>query len=457
MRTLRLFPGGAFTAALVITVFASPLYAEVLPNGQTIDQRLADLEQEVRTLKRQREVEQEVQAKKEKETPLVLAGKQGFGLKSKDGDFEYKLKGYIQADSRAFADADRVNLTDQFLLRRIRPIFEGTVYKYVGFRFMPDFGGGTTTIQDAYIDFKYWKAASLRFGKFKEPFGLERLQSGAALTFIERGLPTNLVPNRDVGVMLFGELFTGRLEYQVGAFNGVADGSLSDGDNADDKDITARIFTKPFKETDKDWINGLGFGVAGSYGNAHGTSSSSQLGSYKSQGQNTFYSYASGVFADGSRIRLSPQTYYSWGPFGLLGEYVFSSQTTRLGGVASDLLTKSWQIAPSYVLTGEAATYTGVAPRHSFDPANGTWGAFEIATRFGQLIAEDDAFNKGMVNPLTSANKATSWGLGLNWYLNKSLKFQVNFDQTYFDGGQQSLTKDREVENALLTRTQAAF
>lgn len=457
MKPRRLFRRGTLAVSLAVTVFLSPVISQSASAAVSIEERLAQLEQEIKTLKRQREVEGEINAKKEKETPVVVAGDKGFALQSKDKNFEFKLKGYIQADSRAFLDDDSAPASDTFIARRIRPQFEGTLYKYVGFRFMPDFGGGSTTIQDAYIDFKYWKAASLRFGKFKEPFGLERLQSGTALTFIERGLPTSLGPNRDLGVQLSGELFDGRLEYQVGVFNGVADGGSSDQDTADDKDVVARLFGTPFKNSSKAWISGLGLGAAVSFGEAHGNAATSGLPTYRSMGQQTAYSYiAGGPFADGDRFRFSPQTYYSWGPFGLLGEYVLSEQAVRRGSFESELLSKAWQIAPSYVLTGEDASFKGVKPRHSFDPANGTWGAFEIATRFGNLSTDDEAFGT-YVNPLTSASDLKAWGIGLNWYLNNSLKFQTNFDQTYFDGAQMSGGKDREVENALFTRVQVAF
>lgn len=457
MKPSRLFRGGFWVIPLAVAVILGQALTPAAWAASSIEERLAELEQEIKTLKRQREVEQEVSAKKEKETPVVIAGDKGFALQSKDKNFEFKLRGYIQADSRAFLDDDSAPASDTFIARRIRPTFEGTLYKYVGFRFMPDFGSGSTSIQDAYIDFKYWKAASLRFGKFKAPFGLERLQSGTALTFIERGLPTNLVPNRDLGVQLFGELFDGQLEYQVGVFNGVADGASADQDIADDKDVVARIFGTPFKNSSKNWINGLGLGAAVSFGEAHGNATTTGLPTYRSTGQQTAYSYLSGgPFADGDRFRFSPQTYYSWGSFGFLGEYVFSEQAVRRGAVESDLLSRAWQIAPSYVLTGEDASFKGVTPRHSFDPAKGTWGALEVAARFGGLSADDEAFST-FVSPLASASDLKSWGLGLNWYLNKNLKFQTNFDQTYFDGAQLSGGKDREVENALFTRVQAAF
>ena len=45
--------------------------------------------------------------------------------------------------------------TDNFLLRRVRPIFAGTVGRHFEFQIMPDFGIGTTVLQDAWLDVNY--------------------------------------------------------------------------------------------------------------------------------------------------------------------------------------------------------------------------------------------------------------------------------------------------------------
>src|SRR5690242_1059159 len=73
--------------------------------ARTIDQRIDELDQEIRALKRQRELDQEQAdqaAQKAKETPIVTAGPEGFALKSADGNFVLRLRGYADADSRFF-------------------------------------------------------------------------------------------------------------------------------------------------------------------------------------------------------------------------------------------------------------------------------------------------------------------------------------------------------------------
>ena len=52
----------------------------------------------------------------------------------------------------------------------------------------------------------------------------------------------------------------------------------------------------------------------------------------------------------------------------------------------------------------------------------GTWGAFEVAARYHQLSLDEDAFDN-FANPNTSAQEAQGATLGVNWYLNRWLKF----------------------------------
>ena len=116
-------------------------------------------------------------------------------------------------------------------------------------------------------------------GKFKSPVGLERLQSATALAFVERAYPTALVPNRDVGVMLHGNLAGGVVAYAAGVFNGAPDGGSVDLDLADGKDVAGRLFLSPFKRGGGA-LEGLGFGIAGTTGKQTGA-----LPAYRSGGQ----------------------------------------------------------------------------------------------------------------------------------------------------------------------------
>ncbi|MDX1953272.1 MAG: porin [Verrucomicrobiota bacterium] len=446
--------------------FSGPVQAEQQEELRT---KVEQLDQEIKILKRQLELQKEASAEKAKTTPLLTAGAGGFSLQSADTNFVLKLRGYIQADSRFFLDDHSAGTAnDTFLLRRVRPIFEGTVFEKFDYRLMLDFGSGVTSsaandayVQDAYFNAKLWPALNIQAGKFKEPVGLERLQSGGNLLFVERAYPTQLLPNRDVGVMVHGTLFENTLTYQLGAFNGVADGGSADIESSDDeKDIAARIFAEPFKSSDIEGLQGLGIGIAGTYGNREGAPRA-----YSTPGQQRFFAFRSGagtaaapnVVADGENWRISPQFYYYYGPFGLLGEYAISDQELRRDDGAAtfgNIENRAWQVSASYFLTGEKNAFKAVNPRKPFALGGEGWGAWELTARVSGLEVDDAAFPV-FASPASSANEALSWTAGFNWHLNRNFKVQVNYEQTDFDGGTSSLLQ--EGEQVLLTRGQISF
>lgn len=447
---------------IVALLGALPVAAAAAEETLSADERWQALDQKIRILERKLELDQEQTAAKAKEGATVSAGEKGFVIKSANGDYQLKLSGYVQLDGRFFLDDENHSATDTFTLRRVRPIVEGTLARHFDFRIMPDFGGGKTVLQDAYLNARYWPAAKIQVGKFKAPFGLERLQSGTATLFAERALPTSLVPNRDLGLQLHGEFGEGTVAYALGVFNGVPDGGSGDEDSNDGKDVIGRLFFHPFRKTDLDWLKGFGLGVAVSRGNAQGSLSSPDLPAFKTSGQKTFFSYRSNnpataagtVIADGRRTRLSPQAYYFAGPFGVIGEYVRSEQEVERGSSSEELTHKAWQVAGSWVVTGEDASFRGVKPKRPFDPAAGNWGALELAGRYHVLKADKDAFPI-FADATKSAEKATAWGAGLNWYLNNHVKLVLNYEETDFEGG--AVNGDRPNEKLILSRFQVAF
>ncbi|MCB4757022.1 MAG: OprO/OprP family phosphate-selective porin [Elusimicrobia bacterium] len=405
----------------------------------TVEQRLEALDQKVRLLEeRQNGV-------------AIQAGKDGFSLRSADGNFSIKFRGLLQVDGRFFTGDGAASAVDTFLLRRVRPILEGTLYKNVDFRFTPDFGGGTTAIYDAYVDIRACRFSRIRAGKFKPPVGLERLQSAADLLFAERAFPTSLVPSRDVGLAVMGEAGNDTLTYAVSFTNGVADGSLSDMDVNDGKEGALRIFAQPFKAGGVEAIKGLGLGLAGSYAGHN-----SLLPTYKTPGQQTFFTYnTTAITGFGTRRRFSPQGYYYYRFFGILGEFVRSEQVVRKPGSRALLANDAWQVAARIVVTGEDASFKGVSPRRIFDPKAGTWGALELAARYHELSVDRDTFSGGWANDSTSARQAQAWAVGANWYLSRAVKIMADFEQTRFKKG--AVTGDRPIERVFVTRWQVAF
>ena len=447
--------------ALKTEIHALEQKVNALEQQRGLEQRSAQVEaldQKVRILERQRELDRDDAVALAKTQPKISLGAGGFSFGSADSNFVATLHGVFQVDSREFFANNGIKGADGILLRRARPIFSGTVFRDFDFNFTPDFGGSTVQMLDAYVNYRYRPELQFQAGKFKPPVGLEQLQSDPVTLFNERSLVSDLLPNRDIGAELRGDLFGGAASYAAGIFDGASDynSTTANADTDNTKAFVGRIFLQPWKPSGVNALKGFGFGVGGSYESDRNGASGLTPG-YKTDGQQTFFAYTSGVAANGAHWRISPQTYYYYGPFGLMGEYAISDQQVSNGKETADLQNTAWDISGGWVLTGEDAGYSGVTPRHPFDPRNGQWGAWQLVARYAALDVDDAAFPK-FANPKTSASAARAWSVGINWYLNKNIRANAGFSRTMFTGGNGTgATVTRQPENVLFTRLQLAF
>jgi len=413
-------------------------------------------------------------------TAQISAGANGFSFQSADTNFALKLHGVAQGDSRAFFGENALAQgKDGFLLRRARPIIEGTLFRDFDFLLVADFAGSSVQLFDASINYRFRPELELRVGKFRGPVGLENLQDDMVASFNERSLASDLAPMRNLGVQLWGSIGDGVLGWAAGVYDGDADYRVAPNSAFnDDLEWGGRLFLQPFKNKMTHLLHGLGFGVGASYSDVTSNSAAlpattgGSLPGYVTAGQQQFFAYNplyGTVVADGAHGRFSPQGYYYLGPFGLQGEWVLSDQS-----VLNDMTSRrarldntAWQISAQWVLTGENASFTALTPAHPFDPRIGQWGAWQLVARYSELDIDHGAFNS-FSDPTTSARSASSWSVGLNWWLNRNLRVLTSFSHTAFQGGggvnlgiPSTLTAPAIVshqdENVLFTRVQLAF
>ena len=433
-------------------------------NTAITPEQIQELDQKVRILERQRELEQEAAAVRAKTQPRLTVGANGVQFTSTDTNYALALHGVLQVDSRSFFGEDEPQGKSGFLLRRARPILQGIVARDFDFMFVPDFGGSTVQIFDACVNYRYRPELQLQVGKYKSPVGLESLQSDVNILFNERSLATDLVPNRDLGIELHGDLFDGGASYAIGLFNGAPDysGTTANTDYDNFKAFVGRLFFQPLQNSDVTALQGLGFGVAGSYESDHAWTNTTSTGltpGYNTDGQQKFFSYANGVVAHGIHWRIAPQGSYYYGPLCVFGEYVISDQQVRNvpSGLKGDLRNTAWEVSAGWLLTGEKAAAGGVLPARPFDPRKGQWGAWQVVARYAQLDVDSDAF-PNFANPNTSASAAHAWAAGLNWYLNRNIRLNASYSHTRFDGGNgPGATVTRQAESVLFTRIQLRF
>lgn len=486
-------PAAAAAFALLALALAAPSAVRAQPAdtgaAAAEDDRptLESLEEKINILERKLELADEEAAKKKEEGSTATGNKDGFTLKSNDGDFQLRWRGYVHADARFFPDDDANRWANTFLLRRVRPIWEATAWKYYGFRVMVDFANSAASLLDAHVDVNLHPAAKFRIGKFKAPIGIERLQSATDLFFVERSFTTALVPNREIGAQIHGDWNEETVSYALGVFNGVPDGGNRENDSTDHKDYIGRVFAQPFRKGNSELLRNFGLGFAASWGEKKGDSASSNLATVRSPAQLGVSTYrvrataraasAPGVtpavaaesrdqgtvHAFGSHVRLNPHAWWFLGSFGLFGEYVSSAQDVRRGraGAVKELTQQAWQVTASYFLTGEQPGFRAPRPRHGLvppEPGKGGFaglGALELVGRVSQFKNDEDAF-PAFIDPAAQVEEALTYGAGLNWHLSRSVRWYNNYEFTRFQGGAgtAAAVKDRDDEHVLFTRFQ---
>jgi phosphate-selective porin OprO/OprP len=381
--------------------------------------------------------------------PVTAGFDNGFFIQSADGDTRLLVGMNLQVDGRFSLD-DPAPIVDTFLIRKFRPTFSGRIAKYFDFKLMPDFGNGTASVQDAWLDTRFANGFRLRIGKDKIPVGYELMIGDSTTYFPERALATTLVPTRDVGVQALGDLAAGRVSYSAGVYNGVPDGTSGTGDvdSNNGKDIAGRVVLQPFRASRNEAIRGLGIHVGGSAGTQAGA-----LPSFRTSAGQVYFAYAPGSTADGEHTRMTPAAFYFYKSFGAFTEYVLSSQEVTRNGATYPLDNHAMEATVSWYLTGEPGGIGQTRPKRPFDPAAGHWGAAQVVARFSHLEIDGGAFVAGLAAPGAS-RRADQWTIGFNWFPTSFTKWYATYERTTFD---QNAAGARPVENVIIMRAQIAF
>ncbi len=173
-------------------------------------------------------VETRVEEYKKENNEVTINTKGKFEVASNDGDFKFRLGGRVQVDAASYAeDASRQNDGTEF--RRVRLFAQGTLSQYWNYKLQYDFtGSGINGLQDAYIDYRGLKPVSIKFGHFKEPFGLQSMSSSKYVMFTERALMSAFAPGRNIGIQLgtHGDNWS----LNAGLFGQGRDGAIADDD-----------------------------------------------------------------------------------------------------------------------------------------------------------------------------------------------------------------------------------
>jgi phosphate-selective porin OprO/OprP len=383
-------------------------------------------------------------------TPVVKEKDGAFTLESANGNNSVQLTGRMHFDGRysnlddfdqrfgETNDKDTASAADQFEMRRARLGVKGKFAKHFNYEVVGNLPG-TATLDVAYLDFAKYNEASVRFGKFKQPWGLEQLTSSNNIDFMERSYNDQITPGKKLGAMLFGEPKVG-LTYAVSAFqmNDVEQ------DYRNDKMSFAGRGTLNFAELmgDKESIYHVGLAGFDKEWNVRGSTSSSGGGgadpsatllAFSSPGRglsNVFRAQVGGEKTATLQNGLSDETSQmkshaygleaiaARGPFKIQGEFSNSWHKGRYdvgstGGVIGttqpsvDLKARTWYAEALWLVTGEKyansykkGVFGSIKPTNNFDADGGSgWGALEAGLR----VEGYDVTDANMTHPGTLA------------------------------------------------------
>jgi phosphate-selective porin OprO/OprP len=347
--------------------------------------------------------------------PVLPAGRDDtFVLESLSGQALLRLGINLQVDARATPGGARERPVG---LRRLRPVVSGAVRRGVQFRFMPDFAGDRAEVFDAYVDLG-GTAARLLAGKFKTPFGLERLQNATNLAFLERGLSDSLVPNRDVGLQVHGEPLGRRLRYAVALLNGAPSGGSASIEADRAKDLAAHLFAHP-------WLGEhgrLGLGAAVTRGERQGTGNAPQLAAYRTPAREAYFQYAKGVWLQGTLRRGTLHGYLFFRRLGVLAEGVQIEEHVAGETLApTRLVHRGWQVQGTVQLTDDEARFDGAIPRRPLH--EGGPGALALSGRIDGVTM--DARSLAGAAAEGASLRLRSYTYGLTWVPDGHFRAQI--------------------------------
>lgn len=389
--------------------------------------------------------------------PEVRTEDSGIWFRSADGKRGARIGGYMALDARFFMSDSGDQQSNAFAVRRARLILDFNINPWFAVQLLPDFDkDGKVELQDAYADIGFGSRWWMRVGKMTPPMGQERWTLNSDQFFPERSLGSLITPDRDVGVMLTGEMYRGHVETAFGMFNGGPDNVTNEGETNDSKDVALRVTWRPMIRGKGKSAQGWGIGFNGTTGLEHGLTGNTQLPSFKTPGGLTWFAYkeAAGALADGRRDRAGWFGYLHLGSFGGNAEWTHEGADVRLGTTRARVTTEAWSLLGAWVLTGEPSTQVGITPAHPFDPDKGDWGALQLVARASAATIGRNAFVT-MASATTAARSASALAADVNWYFTRNTKLQGTVEHTTFASG--AISGDRRAEDYGLLRLQLFF
>lgn len=352
--------------------------------------------------------------------------------------------------------------------RRIRIFSEGTLYQAVDYKFELEFmngigfspAGTTNPIvpasianspgpTDAWLNIKDVPIlGNIRVGNQKEWFSLEHLNNYRALEFLERSYlfdfaqATAFNNGFTPGISTFRTWADDRVFTAVGVYKNESDligFGIGDGQYA----VTGRVAALPVWQPDDQFY----WHIGGAMSHRDPVDDRVQIRIRENIRNAPFPLLPlianTGLLDASSQQLFNLETAVVWGPLTFQAEYtanvirgarVADTATAPAGPPLGTLFFQGYYAEVMWLVTGESRTWNAkqfvfnrVVPLRPFkikrDPGEPSgWGAWELAARYTYLDLSNGGLQAGRLDSVT---------LGVNWYLNTSAKFQLNYNYTH--------------------------
>jgi phosphate-selective porin OprO/OprP len=351
----------------------------------------------------------------------VIVTLDGGGLKvrTSDGAFGVKLGARVHADASGNygtpASSEANNGTE---IRRARLNLQGHVWEDFPFQAEVDFADNEVAIKDFLVGYTGLSWGTFTVGHQKQPFSLALEMSSNDIPFVERGTDTDLVtPFVDRAIGLRGD-FSGDHWYVTGGVYGsTAD---KDADGNEGWGSTLRGVWAPLRAEDRV----LHLGVRGAYREPN--DEEVRIRSETTHLSSLFTADTGDLMDVENAWLVGPEAAFAFGPVSLVAEYYHAFLDRKS---TSTLGFDGWHVEAAWSVTGEsrAASYNmasgefkGLRPARNFSLREGTWGAFEVATRYASIDLNDRDVRGGRQGVFT---------LGMNWYLNPNIRMLFDWSR----------------------------
>jgi phosphate-selective porin OprO and OprP len=343
---------------------------------------------------------------------------------------------------------------DDLIVRRARVGVDGELFRMFQFSVERELTDSSTASffnessktqwRDVWGEIKFADALQIRGGRFKIPFSRDQLDGEASNDFVNRSLGGEyLAPGRDTGGMVHGRFFGRALGYDVGLFEHDGDNSQANKIAGGDRTFAARVTTTPFFAVKSGNLDASELGL--NFASTDVSDSSTVPNGLRGRTVVSQYTFFDPVFVQGTRRRWGADFEWARRQVGARAEYMLvtdqrNRQSLR-GDTLNDAVYHAWYVSGAWVLTGERSDRT-INPRRSL--FMGGFGAVQVAGRFERIWFDsrktgEPAFSNARAEViLPNGDKVLT--LGVNWYLNRWVKLQLNaVHETIEDAGRTPL------------------